>query len=221
VATDGKLLNVIQTDIVRGKFRHGEWLRLSELSNLYRVGAFEVRKALSALQALHMIEHVPKRGYRVMAADPTRDHEYLEVRLTLELAAAEKVMANTTPQAIAELRRLAERFEWCIENGSMDELAEANHAFHRGFFALCDNRVMRDQINELRERFIPFAQEPYITVSARRESAAEHHRMVDALNQQDLNLLCEVMRSHLRRRDPTWNKSRSSGKKARAIASSG
>lgn len=199
------VLAMMQADIAKGRFRSGEWLRLSELSHVYTVNAFAIRKALSALQALRMVEHVPNRGYRVIASDPVRDHEYLELRLVVELAAAPKVMARATPADIAALRPLADRFEWCIEHGSMDELAEANHMFHRSFFALCDNNLMRDHINEQRERFTPFAREPYITVAARRESAAEHHHMLDALAANDLDLLLATMRRHLMRRDPIQN----------------
>lgn len=202
MSSEDALLKLVQRDLIRGRFRHGEWLRLSELCKIYDAGSFDVRQVLRALEALQMIEHVPRRGYRTVPADPVRDHEHLEFRLVIELAAAPEVMAKAEAKSIAVMREHAERFEWCIENGSPDELSEANHGFHRAFFGLCDNSVMRGYINQLREIYRPFAQEPYTTVAARRESAAEHHRMVDALERKDLNELIQTMRIHLLRRDP-------------------
>jgi DNA-binding GntR family transcriptional regulator len=195
------LVERIRLDLIAGRLRSGEWLRLNELEQRYGASRFEVRQALGVLSTLNALEHVENRGYRVHVADPEKNAYHREVRLVLELSTAARVMATATPADTKHLRRLAKQFEWSIENGTIGEVEMANHAFHRAFFALCGNPIMADTINNLRELIYPFSRDPWATVADRRKSARDHFDMVDALERKDLEELRQLMRSHLGRKE--------------------
>jgi DNA-binding GntR family transcriptional regulator len=101
------LVERIRLDLIAGRLRSGEWLRLNELEQRYGASRFEVRQALGVLSTLNALEHVENRGYRVHVADPEKNAYHREVRLVLELSTAARVMAAATPADIKQLRRLA------------------------------------------------------------------------------------------------------------------
>lgn len=193
------LVSRIRADLLAGKFRQGEWLRLNDLEQRYGATRFEVRKTLATLETLNALEHVENYGYRVLKSDPERDANQREARLAMELAATPKVVAAAKPSDIKKLLLLAQQFEWAIENAPVFEITISNNNFHRAFFALCGNPVMADIINNLRESTLAFSRDPFATLADRRKSAREHYELVEHLKNKDVEKLQTVITSHLYR----------------------
>lgn len=193
------LVSKIRADLLAGRFRPGEWLRLNDLEQRYGATRFEVRKSLATLTTLNALEHVENYGYRVLKSDPQRDAHQREVRLAIELAAAPKVIAAARPADIKKLLLMAQQFEWAVENAPIAEIAVSNNNFHRAFVALCGNPVMADIINDLRENTLSFSRDPFETLADRRKSAREHFELIEHLQNKDVEKLRAVITSHLYR----------------------
>lgn len=190
----------LRADLLRGRFRPGEWLKQADLENLYKANRFEVRIALSELAARHLLEHFPNRGYRV--ANPTdrqRDQLY-EARTILEMAAARLIVTRISDADIDAFADLVHQFERAIESGGHAQLRELNLELHDKLYRASGNDLLADQIRELRERGAPGnAAGTWHTVSGIRASNTDHLEMIEMLRRRDGEGLAHSIYRHLNR----------------------
>lgn len=190
----------LRTDLLRGRFRPGEWLKQADLENLYKANRFEVRIALSELAARHLLEHIPNRGYRV--ANPTdrqRDQLY-ETRSILETAAARLIVTRISDADIDAFAELVHGFERAIESGGRAQLREINFELHDKLYRSSGNDLLADQIRDLRERGAPgHAAGTWNTVTGIRASNTDHLEMLEMLRRRDGEGLAHSVYRHLNR----------------------
>jgi len=196
-ATLDELVNRIAVDIQSGTFGPGTWLKQVDLEARYECTRFELRRALDQLVANRLVEHVHNRGYHVYEADSRVYAELQDIRIVLELRAAELIGANATPADARELRRLAKRFDDLLLDGTVFEQYEANIAFHRGMLALCSNRELVAMIMEIRRRGPSAPLFQWKTRARMEQSSREHFAMVDAIADRQSARLQKLLREHI------------------------
>ncbi|ONG57039.1 transcriptional regulator [Pseudoroseomonas deserti] len=197
------LETAIAEDIHAGLLAPGMWLKQILLQERYGHSRGDVRRVLDRLVAQRLVEHVPNYGYRVHQLDPRRLEELRQVRLILEVAAAEMVALPATPEQLARLRALAQEFSDAAENRSILDQNEANLAFHAGLLELCPNRELARQVMETRLRMPAAPLSQWGRQGWVAESARQHHAMVDALAEADAARYRALVRAHIRSPSPT------------------
>jgi len=202
-ATLDELVNRIALDIQSGTFGPGSWLKQVDLEARYGCTRFELRRALDQLVANRLVEHVHNRGYHVYEADSRVYAELQDVRIVLELRAAELIGANATPADVRELRRLAKRFDELLLDGTVFEQYDANIAFHRGMLALCSNRELVAMIMEIRRRGPSAPLFQWKTRARMEQSSREHFAMVDAIAARQPARLQKLIREHIQQTEST------------------
>lgn len=189
----------LRADLLRGRFRPGEWLKQADLEALYKANRFEVRIALSELAARHLLEHIPNRGYRVAKpSDRQRDQLY-ETRSILETAAARLVVTRISDADIDAFAELVHRFQHAIEHGGREQLRELNFQLHDKLYRASGNDLLADQIRELRERGSGFASGTWDNLAGVRRSNADHLEMLEMLRRRDGEALAHSVYRHLNR----------------------
>jgi DNA-binding GntR family transcriptional regulator len=195
--------DLITNDVRSGTFAPGMWLKQIDLEQRYGHGRPDVRRALDYLAQKRLVQHVPNRGYHVFLPDGDRTAHILELRVILETAAVDSIMACASPAAIERIRDLARQFDDAILNGTVLEQYEANLAFHRELLGLCSNPELLILVTELRGRTSSALAGQWSTRARVEQSSREHHAMVDALAAGDAPRLKEIIALHIRqpRRD--------------------
>lgn len=194
----------LRSDIVLGALRPGEWLRQIDLQDRYGCTRASARSALATLAAGQMVEHVPNRGFRVVQPSAEVRAQITEVRLMVELPAAEAIVASATAQDAARIQAAAEAFETGVDLLPYPEMSALNHAFHRALVAPLDNGLLADTINDLRERDLPGDWSSWSVGANVRRSSQDHLDMAKAVAMRDANRLRDVIRRHLTRwQDPS------------------
>jgi DNA-binding GntR family transcriptional regulator len=192
------LVNRIAVDIQSGVLAPGMWLKQIDLEQRYKCTRINLRRALDQLVAKRLAQHVPNRGYHVYATDPRRHAELQDIRLTLELRAAELIMASVTPQDLRELQALAQRFDDLLLKGTVFEQYDANIAFHRRLLDNCTNRELAALIMETRARGPSAPVFEWKTRARMEQSSREHFAMVEALKARQLARLQNLIEAHIR-----------------------
>jgi DNA-binding GntR family transcriptional regulator len=192
------LVNRIALDIQSGVLAPGLWLKQIDLEQRYKCTRINLRRALDQLVLKRLAQHIPNRGYHVYAADPRRHAELTDVRLTLELRAAELIMANVTPQDVRELRAAAQRFDDLLLQGTVFETYDANIAFHRRLLDVCTNRELAGLIMETRARGPSAPVFEWKSRARMEQSSREHFAMVEALEARQLARLQKLIEAHIR-----------------------
>lgn len=191
---------LILQDIQSGIYAPGTWLKQIDLETRYSRGRNEIRRALDRLALKRVVEHVPNRGYHVYLTDGKQWDDIAEIRIMLETGIAAKVIERATPTDIFALRELANRFQSLLLSGTVLELYEANLAFHRAYVDLAGNAEMHSVIAELRQRTSSAPVSQWHTRLRIEVSAAEHHRMVDSIEEKDESRLKLLVEQHIRQK---------------------
>ncbi|MBW9091106.1 GntR family transcriptional regulator [Rhizobium wenxiniae] len=191
---------LILQDIQSGVYAPGTWLKQIDLEIRYGRGRNEIRRALDRLALKRVVEHVPNRGYHVYLSDGKQWDDIAEIRIMLETGIAGKVIARATSMDVSVLRELADRFQGLLHSGTVLELYEANLAFHRAYVDLAGNAELHSVIAELRQRTSSAPVSQWHTRSRIEVSAAEHHQMVNAIEQKDEPWLKTLIEQHIRQK---------------------
>lgn len=188
---------LILQDILAGRLPPGTWLKQIDLERRYNCTRPQVRRALDRLVQKRLVEHIPNRGYHVHEQDGRRAQEVSDIRVILEVAVSDRIVANAGKADIAHLRTLALRFDDLVLNGTMLELYEANLAFHRHLLALAGNQELVELITEIRQRTSSAPVSQWRTRARVEQSGREHQQMVDAIEKRDVTMLQELTRKHI------------------------
>lgn len=193
------LIERIETDLLSGHFRPGEWLKQADLESQYDANRFDVRMALMDLKARHLIEHAPNRGFRVINLSEREREELFETRTILETAAAKLVAERISPDQISSLAAIEEEFAEQMGVAPVEDLRAINARFHELFYEASGNKVLADEIKALRQRGLPGTRGglAWRTMAGIQESHADHLAMLDCLRTRDALRLVEIVAGHL------------------------
>jgi len=194
----GDVTDLILHDILAGVLAPGVWLKQIDLEQRYQCTRPEVRRALDRLVQKRLVQHVPNRGYHVFEPDGRQASEVSDIRVILETAVADKIVANASELSVKKLRSLADRFDDFIMNGTMIELYEANLAFHRELLALCGNSELVNLVTEIRQRTSSAPVSQWKTRARIEQSSREHHEMINAVAGKDIEELKRVIVKHIK-----------------------
>lgn len=198
VSEERDVTELVLQDILTGMLPAGTWLKQIDLERRYDCTRPEVRRALDRLSQKRLVAHVPNRGYHVYQPDDRRAKEVSDIRVILETAVADMMVANATPESIATLRGLARYFDEMTLTGTILEHYEANLAFHRELLLLGGNEELVDLVSEIRQRTSSAPVSQWRTRARIEKSGREHHMMVDALEARDAEELKRLIALHIR-----------------------
>ena len=187
----------ILQDILTGILPPGTWLKQIDLERRYDASRPDVRRALDRLSQRRLVEHVPNRGYHVFEPDGRQAAEVSDIRIMLETAVADRIVANATAVVIERLRSLAGKFDELVLMGTMLELYEANLNFHRELLALSGNQELVNLVTEIRQRTSSAPVSQWRTRARIEQSGREHHAMIDAIATGDIAGLQALTKQHI------------------------
>lgn len=188
----------IRGEILSGRIRPGERIRLRTLEQLLGVSHIPIREALRRLEGEGLVASVPQKGAIATPLSLDELAEVYELRKMLEPLLA----ARSVPMDPAHLK-LVERALLAMEAVEEEWLAPNFGELHRTFHWLViapgahGNRVIEHTIRQLwqtSERYVRFA----MTVGRQAPVAAKHHRrLLRAAKRGDSDVVAKELVEHL------------------------
>ena len=188
----------IARDVRSGVFAPGMWLKQIDLEQPLRMrpAGGAARLGLPCAEAPGAARPQPRVPRLPAGRRPTA--HILELRVILETAAVDSIVAQSTPATIERIRNLARQFDETILTGTILDQYEANLAFHRELLGLCPNPELLNLVTELRGRTSSALAGQWSTRARVEQSSREHHDMVDALAAGDAARLKDIIATHIR-----------------------
>jgi DNA-binding GntR family transcriptional regulator len=199
LATLGSVnLNDQVYDELRGRIltrRHkpGEKLSLHVLAGELGVSRSPVHHALTRLVSEGLLTVRARRGYYVTPVTAEALAEGYDVRLALELHAAERTVGRVTVGELEELRTLLDQTASSI---SHEEWDSANAAFHEFQIDLARNELLSGFYRELSVNLMMQVLRGG-RVEGHSDLVTEHARIVDAFALADSNGVEQAIREHI------------------------
>ncbi len=188
---------LVEDAIVRMSLLGDEsFLREEAAARRFGVGRTVVRRIFSRLSGSRLIEHVPRRGWRVRALRERDMLEYLDVRETLELRALELAWDKLDD---ARLRGLLE-----ANSPDAEGQPRLDNRLHQYWIDLAGNRYLREFFDQNGIFFQTLFDRAILDADMLARIAGEHRAILQALLNRDKSearrALCEHIRgqqSHL------------------------
>ena len=198
----------LRMEILDGSRIPGERVQLDELREKFNVSLSPIREGLSRLVAEGLLVLVGQRGYRVA---PVSIEEFIDIktqRVDMELTALRQSMRlgdeNWELRLMGAFQRLRsfeekhlERRHWLPEEVSSWE--ERHHAFHEALIDACGSpilmrfcQILHGMGDRYRRVFLKSHQPD-------RDVAQEHGAMYQATLERNVDLACEILRTHIER----------------------
>ncbi len=195
---DEGIFQTLRADIISHKLRPGQVIREDELANRFGVSRTPIREMLRRLEREDLVEVIPNRGVFVSELTTRDIEEVLDIRLSLEPAAAWAAAKKMTDSQQAELEEINRMLGSAVETQDSITSFEADSRLHDLILDAAGNTRARRIINNLmgqilRIRFISGHKPGRIDTTV-----AEQKELVAALLDRDPARAENLMRIHLK-----------------------
>jgi GntR family transcriptional repressor for pyruvate dehydrogenase complex len=181
-----------------------------ELAEQLGVSRTSLRQALTALEALGMIEIRHGAGAYLVATEPERVvqslaitlaeqnkrlPEAMEARMALERFIAGLAASRRTEADLKRARRALEGMEREVAEGGIG--TEGDAEFHQALWASAHNRLLQQLVMDLQAPIARIREESLSQAGRPQRSLAAHWRILEAVEQGDAAAAVAAMDAHL------------------------
>jgi GntR family transcriptional regulator, carbon starvation induced regulator len=199
----GETYSVLKQDLLQGRFKPREKLRIDSLCETYEVSPGAVREALARLTSDGLVIAEPQRGFMV-APISTRDLiDLTSVRIEIETRCLRQSIQlgdlAWEGRILAVWHQLSRTHHLIDGHGEQinEDWAKLHSRFHDTLIEASDSPWwlrLRDQLYLQAERYRQMLL-PYAKVD--RDVHHEHEMIVQATLARDADLACELLRKHI------------------------
>jgi DNA-binding GntR family transcriptional regulator len=192
----------LQSDILKGKLKPGQKLRLKELIEQYDTGNSPLREALNRLSANGMVVREENRGFRVPPASSDELMEITRTRCWLEEIALRESISNGDGDWE---ERIVLAFHWLARAArSKDEAAsttspeweEHHREFHLALISACNSSILIDFCTELHQRSFRYRNLAEVVEYRDRHELEEHEELQQAVLNRDADKAVDLLKKH-------------------------
>jgi len=198
-------LERLREDIVAGKFRASEKLRVQELSARYGVGASPLREALTHLAADGLVAMASNRGFRVAPMSITDFQDVTENRVRIETLALARSFESGDDEWEAKLlgdyhrlRKLEATHKSNSELNDRDFEWERRHRqFHYALIAACPSQWLLHFDRLLVFQFDRYRRLVILRAGTTRTGRQQEAALVDAALARKADKAVQILRAHI------------------------
>jgi DNA-binding GntR family transcriptional regulator len=194
-----RIADGIRSGIVAGLYAPGTRIRQEDVAAQYRASRVPVREAIRQLEYEGLITVVPNSGAWVSRLTLAQCEEIYLMRERLEPLLLRYSAPHLGEDDLASLAALAQRIS--VVGADTDAFLALDTEFHLASYAGADTSQLGDLVRRLWNTTAPYRR-AYVASWApesRRIAHEEHHLMVAALREGDVEEAERILASHIRR----------------------
>ncbi len=201
----GTVEEALAAAIVSGELAPGELLTAPTLGARFGVSATPVREAMLNLQKRGFVEAVRNKGFRVTEVSEQDLWEIVRLRQLIEVPPMRDIARTIQPASAAELRLKAEVIVRSAAAADIPAYLEADVDFHLSLLKLTGNRRLVEMVRDLRQQTRMVGLVNMVGTEELSSSAAEHHQLMDRLENGDGRGAEQLMHAHIEHVLGWWN----------------
>lgn len=190
------IINSITSAVSEQRLPAGTKLGEQMLSNLFNCNRANVRRALSTLATMHVVQIRPNKGAFVATPSPKEAEDVFEARRTIERTLACSVIKNADAEDIADMRRMIASEAEARKQGNKPAELRLSREFHMKFATIAKNQVLEKFLTELTLRTTLIIG-LYNEVGSSSCAEDEHLGIVKAIEARDEQKLILLIDEHL------------------------
>ena len=187
----------LRAALVSGRMVPGTTYSIPALAEQFGVSATPVREAMLDLVNEGIMSAVPNKGFRVVELSDAELDQITELRRLLEVPTVGDLAGAIDRAAVRRLRSLADAVGDAARRGDVVGYVEADRELHLALLAEAGNPRLVEMVGRLRDQSRLYGLEQLAADGVLVDSAAEHIRLIDALESGDRRAAERVMAHHL------------------------
>jgi DNA-binding GntR family transcriptional regulator len=196
ISSTDHIVKALTKAIIEHRLQPGEKLKEQHIADQFGVSRTLVRQALYQMSQKHLIRIEQARGAFVAAPSSKEAREVFAVRMILESAMLESLIAFITPQKIRVLRAHIKIEAAAVQSQDAANRTELLGDFHVLMAELLENDVLAQSLQDLISRC------SLITLLYQSDHAAghshdEHVDILQAIADKNISLAKQLMQEHL------------------------
>lgn len=192
---DVPVYDLIREDIITGRLRPNERLKVSDLAHRHGVSTSPVREALQVLRGEGFVVISPNRGARVRPIDESFVRNIYEVEMLIEPYLMRTFVQLVTEEQLSELDRLQAEIE---RNDFADTRLhrQLDLEFHLVTYASHYNTHIVELWKKHRDILGAISDRYPISLNRRKAVISEHRQLIAAIRDQDSDRAGAIIASH-------------------------
>ena len=190
------IINSIMAAVSEQRLPAGTKLGEQMLSDLFNCNRANVRRALSTLATMHVVQIQPNRGAFVSTPSPKEAGDVFDARRTVERTLACLVIKNASTQDIINMRTTIAAEAEARASGDKPAELRLSREFHMHLATIADNQVLERFLSELTLRTTLIIG-LYNKIGSSNCAEDEHLEIVQALEAKDEKRFIELIDQHL------------------------
>lgn len=187
----------IRRRIITGEYAPGHPLREQELEAQIGSSRGPIREGLRLLLLSGLVEHEPRRGFRVVVFSEKDLVDLYHLRAMLEGAAVE-ALVETDPDKVADaLAKSQKRMHAHFEASDVGDYFEENLAFHKIIFESSGNKPLTRVLHYVDEVSLPARYKLLSRDFSSARSLEYHERLIDLIAARRFSEARDVTRKHI------------------------
>jgi DNA-binding GntR family transcriptional regulator len=183
--------------IFDGTFTDGDRLDEVRLAEQFRVSRTPLREALQRLARSGLVELIPRRGAFVRQPGPVELMEMFEVMAEVEAVCGRLAAVRISDLALAELHDANQKCQAAVDCQDSETYYNENERFHKIIYKQSGNSFLETETGNLHRRLKPFRRQQLRLRGRMAQSMAEHHAILEALENGDAEAAATVLRDHV------------------------
>ncbi len=181
-----------------------DFMREEATAEKFRVGRPYVRQVFSELSGRGLLEHIPRRGWRICPFDLDDMCQFLEIREVLECKALLLAKDRLDPRRLQAMLDGNPVPASDVTQSDAEDFAdlELNNEIHSYLIQCANNRYIADFFQRNGLYFFKLFDMAAFDLNARLEMNRQHRVILQALLDQDWQLATEALAKHIQSQKP-------------------
>lgn len=183
--------------IIEGDYAPGQPLREEEIRELHGSSRGPIRESLRMLLQTGLVEHQPRRGFRVREYAERDIRQIYALRATLEAQVVGELAGRDLGPLLETLDDACSMMRLCYERSDLDAYFEENRRFHQTIIDFADNRVLREVMDYVNEVSLPIRYRVLGDALPSRRSLTYHEKIVAHLRAGEVSEAQKLTAHHI------------------------
>ena len=183
--------------IIEGAYAPGQPLKEEEIRELHGSSRGPIRESLRMLLQTGLVEHQPRRGFRVRDYSEEDIRQIYRLRASLEAQVIGELAGRDLQPLLVTVEDCCNVMRSHFERSDLESYFEENRRFHQTIIDFADNRILREVMDYVNEVSLPIRYRVLGDALPSRRSLTYHEKIVAHLRAGEVSEAQKLTEHHI------------------------
>ncbi|MCG8499306.1 MAG: GntR family transcriptional regulator [Firmicutes bacterium] len=193
-----KVFQQLEEDILDGKFKSGDSLIETKLSQELGVSRTPIREAIRQLELEGLVKIVPNKGAVVLGISTQDIEDIYTIRMLIEGLAVRWATEKINDEEIEKLKESIELSEFYTRKNNMQHLQRFDSRFHELIYEACKSKPLKHVLTTFHHYIQKARMSSFAAPGRASDALKEHKAILEAMIERDCDRAEKLMYEHVK-----------------------